>query len=195
MSFVNFAKKEVILKVVYYGPAECGKTTNLLYLNKTIQEQYRGDILMLDSYGERTLFFDFFPIYLGEVEGFKVRFQLYTVPGQIHYRASRMLVLDGVDGIVFVIDSQIHRLKENFESWEDMVDNLKSYKVSPKRIPIVLQYNKRDLPEIIDLGTMEMKLRLNGVSVFEAIAVNGKGVFPTIRTVCKEVIERFKFGS
>jgi len=194
MSFVNFAKKEVILKVVYYGPAECGKTTNLLFLHKTISEKYHGEILLLDTHNERTIFFDFFPIYLGEVEGFKVKFQLYTVPGQSYYYASRKLVLDGADGIVFVIDSEKQRLDENFESWRDMMNNLKFYKISPKEIPIVLQYNKRDLPEIIDIGTVEKYLVLNGIPVFEACAIKGEGVFPTIKEVCKRVIERFKFG-
>ncbi len=194
MSFVNFAKREVILKIVFYGAAECGKTTNLLFLHQTVQDKYRGDIVILDTKGERTLFFDFFPIYLGEVQGFKIKFQLYTVPGQSYYSASRRLVLDGTDGVIFVIDSQQHREHENFESWNDMMENLAFFRIDPAKLPIVLQYNKRDLTDLLELGSFERHLKLSGHSVFEAVATNGNGVFASIKDVSKQVIQRFQFG-
>lgn len=193
MSFVNFQKREIAMKVVYYGAAESGKTTNLTFLHKAMQPDLRGEMITLDTEGERTLFFDFFPISLGEVMGFKVKFQLYTVPGQSHYQASRRLVLEGADGVVFVIDSQWQRFAENLASWHDLIENMKSHGMSPEKVPVGLQYNKRDLPGVIPVGALEKRLGLAPDAVFEACALRGMGVMNSIRWITKAAIQRFTF--
>jgi signal recognition particle receptor subunit beta len=193
MSFVNFQKREIAMKVVYYGAAESGKTTNLSFLHSSMQPELRGDMISLDTEGERTLFFDFFPISLGEVMGFKVKFQLYTVPGQSYYQASRRLVLDGADGIVFVIDSQWKRFAENIASWNDLVENMNSHGMTREKVPVILQYNKRDLPEVITVGALERRLGLTPEAVFEASALRGQGVMNSIRWITKAAIQRFTF--
>jgi len=193
MPFVNFAKKEIIMKVVYYGAAESGKTTNLSVLHKAMQQEVRGEMVTLDTAGERTLFFDFFPVSLGEVLGFKVKFQLYTVPGQSHYQASRRLVLEGADGVVFVIDSQWQRFAENLAAWKDLIDNMKFHNMTTEKIPVALQYNKRDLPGVIPVGAVEKRLGLTPEAVFEACAVRGTGVMNSARWITKAAIQRFTF--
>jgi mutual gliding-motility protein MglA len=193
MSFVNYQKREIAMKVVYYGAAESGKTTNLSFLHSAMQPELRGDMISVDTEGERTLFFDFFPISLGEVLGFKVKFQLYTVPGQSHYQASRRLVLDGADGVVFVIDSQWKRFAENLAAWNDLMENMGSHGMTPDKVPVILQYNKRDLPEVITVGALERRLGLKPEAVFEACALRGLGVLNSIKWVTKAAIQRFTF--
>jgi hypothetical protein len=193
MPHINYQGREIVFKIVYYGPGLSGKTTNLVHIHRTLEENIRGDIVTLDTEEERTLFFDFFPLDLGEIESFKVRFNMYTVPGQIFYEASRRLILDGADGIVFVADSNAMRLDDNIVSFEMMEGNLESYNVDWRRFPIALQYNKRDCPEPLPLGTLEKELGLDGLPVFEAVAIRGAGVMETIRGLSRMVIEQFRF--
>lgn len=192
MPFINYEKKEIVFKIVYYGPGMSGKTTNLIHIHKTLAKHQRGEMLLLDTAEERTLFFDFFPLELGKIEGYMVRFNMYTVPGQIYYEASRRLILDGADGVVFVVDSEPQRLADNIMSYGMMEENLRSYQLDPRLFPIVLQYNKRDCPKAIPLGTLEREFRLEGVPVLEAVATSGDGVLETIRLATTEVIKQFK---
>lgn len=192
MSFINYSTKEINCKIVYYGPGLCGKTTNLQYIyNKTAPEA-KGKMISLATETERTLFFDFLPLALGDIRGFKIRFHLYTVPGQVFYNASRKLILKGVDGIVFVADSQQERMDANIESFQNMIDNLKEQGLSLSRIPYVIQYNKRDLPNAAPLQEMKMELNKDSVPDFEAVAVKGIGVFDTLRAISKLVILELK---
>ncbi len=192
MSFINYSTKEINCKIVYYGPGLCGKTTNLQYIyNKTAPEA-KGKMISLATETERTLFFDFLPLSLGDVRGFKIRFHLYTVPGQVFYNASRKLILKGVDGIVFVADSQQERIDANIESFQNMIDNLKEQGLSLSRIPYVIQYNKRDLPNAAPLQEMKMELNKDSVPDFEAVATKGIGVFDTLRAISKLVILELK---
>jgi mutual gliding-motility protein MglA len=193
MPHINYQGREIVFKIVYYGPGLSGKTTNLVHIHRTLEENIRGDIVTLDTEEERTLFFDFFPLELGEIESFKVRFNMYTVPGQIFYEASRRLILDGADGIVFVADSNAMRLDDNIVSFEMMEGNLESYGVDWHRFPIALQYNKRDCPDPLPLGSLESELDLNGIPVYEAVAIRGAGVMETIRGLSRMVIEQFRF--
>jgi signal recognition particle receptor subunit beta len=192
MSFINYSTKEINCKIVYYGPGLCGKTTNLQYIyNKTAPEA-KGKMISLATETERTLFFDFLPLSLGDIRGFKIRFHLYTVPGQVFYNASRKLILKGVDGIVFVADSQEERMDANIESFQNMIDNLKEQGLSLSRIPYVIQYNKRDLPNAAPLQEMRAELNKDSVPDFEAVATKGIGVFDTLRAVSKLVILELK---
>jgi signal recognition particle receptor subunit beta len=192
MSFINYATKEINCKIVYYGPGLCGKTTNLQYIyNKTAPEA-KGKMISLATETERTLFFDFLPLSLGDIRGFKIRFHLYTVPGQVFYNASRKLILKGVDGIVFVADSQQERMDANIESFQNMIDNLKEQGLSLSRIPYVIQYNKRDLPNAAPLHEMKKELNKDSVPDFEAVAIKGIGVFDTLRAISKLVILELK---
>jgi signal recognition particle receptor subunit beta len=192
MSFINYATKEINCKIVYYGPGLCGKTTNLQYIyNKTAPEA-KGKMISLATETERTLFFDFLPLSLGDIRGFKIRFHLYTVPGQVFYNASRKLILRGVDGIVFVADSQQERMDANIESFQNMIDNLKEQGLSLSRIPYVIQYNKRDLPNAAPLHEMKKELNKDSVPDFEAVAIKGIGVFDTLRAISKLVILELK---
>ncbi len=191
MPHINYQDKEIVFKIVYYGPGLSGKTTNLVHIHRALDKDQRGDIVILDTHEERTLFFDFFPLELGRIEGYAVRFNMYTVPGQVYYEASRRLILDGADGVVFVADSLDSRLEENLESFQMLQANLESFGLEWRAYPIVLQYNKRDLPNPLALGTIESRLGLNGVPVFEAVATTGKGVFETIRMASRQVIEKF----
>jgi signal recognition particle receptor subunit beta len=169
-----------------------GKTTNLVHIHKTLVPARRGDLVTLDTAQERTLFFDFFPVELGRVEGYAVRFNMYTVPGQLYYEASRRLVLDGADGVVFVADSQHQKIEENCESFLSMQKNLRSYDMDLQSFPLVLQYNKRDCENPIPLGVLERQLGLNGVPVYESVAVKGDGVFETVKKVTQLVVEQFQ---
>lgn len=194
MSFINYSSKEINCKIVYYGPGLCGKTTNLQYVYNKTNPAAKGKMISLATETERTLFFDFLPLTLGDIKGFKVRFHLYTVPGQIFYDASRKLILKGVDGVVFVADSQEERLEANIESLENLAANLKEQGYDIDRIPYVIQYNKRDLPNAVSIEELRNLLNLKGALEFEAVAATGEGVFETLKGVAKLVLTELKKG-
>jgi hypothetical protein len=189
MSMINYASREINCKIVYYGPGLCGKTTNLEYIFEKVAPNTRGKLISLATETERTLFFDFLPVDLGSIRGFKTRFHLYTVPGQVYYNASRKLILKGVDGVVFVGDSQVERLDANIESMHNLYDNLSEYGLDLREIPFVIQYNKRDLPNISSIQELQEQLNPNNVPYFEAVGVRGIGVFDTLKAVSKLVIK------
>ncbi len=195
MSFINYSSREINCKIVYYGPGLCGKTTNLQFIYKKTRPEAKGKMITLATETERTLFFDFLPLSLGDIKGFKTRFHLYTVPGQIFYDASRKLILKGVDGIVFVADSQIERMDANIESFENMHINLEEQGYNLSNIPHVIQYNKRDLPGVVPLTEMKKVLNAAGVPDFEAVASEGTGVFETLKAIVKMVLIELKKGS
>ncbi|MFZ5877461.1 MAG: GTP-binding protein [Nitrospirota bacterium] len=192
MSFINYSAREINCKIVYYGPGLCGKTTNLLYIYKKTNPDSKGKMISLATETERTLFFDFLPLSLGSIRGFKVRFHLYTVPGQVFYDASRKLILRGVDGVVFVGDSQVERMEANVESMENLRKNLQEQGFNPDTIPFVVQYNKRDLPNVVPVAEMEKALNPRKAASFEAVAMSGPGVFETLKEVSKQVILELK---
>lgn len=194
MSFINYSSKEINCKIVYYGPGLCGKTTNLQYVYNKSNPESKGKMISLATETERTLFFDFLPLALGEIKGFKVRFHLYTVPGQIFYDASRKLILKGVDGVVFVADSQEERLDANIESIENLAINLKEQGYDIDKVPYVIQYNKRDLPNATSIEELRNLLNPKGVLEFEAVAATGVGVFETLKGVAKLVLTELKKG-
>ena len=189
MSMINYASREINCKIVYYGPGLCGKTTNLEYVYEKVSPNTRGKLISLATETERTLFFDFLPVDLGAIRGFKTRFHLYTVPGQVYYNASRKLILKGVDGVVFVADSQVERLDANIESMHNLYENLAEYGLDLREIPFIIQYNKRDLPNTSSLQELEALLNPNRVPHFEAVATRGIGVFDTLKAVSKLVIK------
>jgi len=195
MSFINYSSREINCKIVYYGPGLCGKTTNLQVIYRKTRPESKGKMITLATETERTLFFDFLPLSLGEIKGFKTRFHLYTVPGQIFYDASRKLILKGVDGIVFVADSQAERMDANIESFENMKTNLEEQGLSLARVPHVVQYNKRDLPNIIPVAEFKNVFNTGMVPDFEAIALRGIGVFETLKAIVKLVLIELKKGS
>jgi signal recognition particle receptor subunit beta len=195
MSFINYSAKEINCKIVYYGPGLCGKTTNLNFVYKKTRPDSKGKMISLATETERTLFFDFLPLALGEVRGFKARFHLYTVPGQIFYDASRKLILKGVDGIVFVADSQVERMDANVESFENMKINLEEQGYSLDKIPYVVQYNKRDIANCVPVGEMKNVLNVDGVPDFEACATDGPGVFETLKGIVKLVLAELRKGA
>lgn len=188
MSFLNYSTKEINFKIVYYGPGLSGKTTNIKHIYDKIRTDNKGKLVSLSTETERTLFFDFFPLDLGSVKGYKVKFHLYTVPGQIYYSSSRKLILKGVDGLVFVADSQRERFEANIESLDDMMENLREYKIDFSTVPYVLQLNKRDLPNITPVDEMIASLRKKEEPVVEAIASQGKGVIDTLKSISKLVM-------
>lgn len=192
MSFINYSSREINCKIVYYGPGLCGKTTNLQYIYKKTNPGQKGKLISLATETERTLFFDFLPLALGDIKGFRIRFHLYTVPGQVFYAASRKLILKGVDGVVFVADSQLERMEANIESLEDLRINLSEQGYDLDKLPFTIQYNKRDLPNVAPLMEMNSLLNPNGVPYFEAVAVTGKGVFETLKSVAKQVLFELK---
>lgn len=192
MSFINYSSREINCKIVYYGPGLCGKTTNLQFIYKKTNPDQKGKLISLATETERTLFFDFLPLSLGDIKGFKVRFHLYTVPGQVFYAASRKLILKGVDGVVFVADSQIERMEANIESLEDLKINLAEQGYDLGKLPFTIQYNKRDLPNVAPLDEMNKLLNPNGVPRFDAIATQGPGVFETLKDVGKQVLIELK---
>ncbi len=192
MPHINYDNKEINFKIVYYGPGMSGKTTNLVHIHKMLQPDHRGEMVVLDTDEERTLFFDFFPLSLGRIEGFFVRFNMYTVPGQIYYEASRRLILEGADGVVFVVDSNPHRLPDNIMSYGMMQDSLGTYDIDMQQFPLVLQYNKRDCQNPIPIGTIEKEFKLDGIPVTESIATQGAGVMETIRLATSGIINQFK---
>ena len=192
MSFINYSSREINCKIVYYGPGLCGKTTNLQYIYNKTNPDAKGKMISLATETERTLFFDFLPLSLGEIRGFKTRFHLYTVPGQVFYDASRKLILKGVDGVVFVADSQIERMEANLESYENLQINLVAQGYELEKVPFVIQYNKRDLPGAAPLDEMRRLLNPMGVRDFEACATVGKGVFETLKATAKGVLTDLK---
>jgi signal recognition particle receptor subunit beta len=194
VSFINFAAREINCKIVYYGPGLGGKTTNLQYIYDRTGDRQKGKMISLATETERTLFFDFLPLDLGTVRGFKTRFHLYTVPGQIFYDASRKLILRGVDGVVFVADSQEERMDANMEALDNLQDNLKEHGYEFTRIPYVLQLNKRDLPNAMPVDTLRKDLRKREEPVFEAVAFQGAGVFETLKEVARQVLVELKKG-
>ena len=189
MSMINYASREINCKIVYYGPGLCGKTTNLEYVYNKVNPETRGKMISLATENERTLFFDFLPVDLGTIRGFKTRFHLYTVPGQVYYNASRRLILKGVDGIVFVADSQAERMDANLASMQNLYENLADYGYDPRQLPMVLQYNKRDLRNRVGVEELSAQLNPGGLEEHEAVATEGEGVFDTLRAVSKQVIK------
>lgn len=190
--FINYSSREINCKIVYYGPGLCGKTTNLQYIYRRTNPEQKGKLISLATETERTLFFDFLPLALGDIKGFKIRFHLYTVPGQVFYAASRKLILKGVDGVVFVADSQLERMESNIESLEDLKINLAEQGYDLDKLSSVVQYNKRDLPNVVPLEDMDKLLNYRNVPWFEAVAVSGKGVFETLKAVAKQVLFELK---
>lgn len=194
MTFINYASREINCKIVYYGPGLCGKTTNLQHIFESTAPQSRGKLISLATETDRTLFFDFMPLELGTVRGFKTRFHLYTVPGQVFYDASRKLILKGVDGVVFVADSQEERMDANVESLYNLEENLQAQGYDLMKLPYVLQLNKRDLPNIIPVDELAAELRRKEEPVVEAVAANGAGVFDTLKAVAKQVLTELRKG-
>ncbi len=189
MSLINYASREINCKIVYYGTGLGGKTTNLEYVYSKVNPEEKGKMISLATETERTLFFDFLPIDLGEVKGFKTRFHLYTVPGQVYYNASRKLILKGVDGVIFVADSQAERMEANIEAMHNLYENLESYGYDLTNIPFAMQYNKRDLPNAMSMGDLRSQLNPMGVPDFEGVAIEGQGVFETLGSVSKMVVQ------
>jgi len=197
LSLVNFTTREITCKIVYYGPGRSGKTTNLHYIYGRVPDSRRGRMVSLATQTDRTLFFDFLPIDLGQISGFATRFQLYTVPGQVYYNATRRLVLQGADGVVFVGDSQARQLDENLESLQNLQSNLLEHGVDVRTVPVVMQYNKQDLPRELILTPVELDDALNFRSVpsFPADALHGQGVFETLKAISELVLKRLAAGS
>lgn len=188
MSLINYASREINCKIVYYGPGLGGKTTNIKYIYSKISPGIRGKLISLATELDRTLFFDFLPVDVGTIKGFKTRFHLYTVPGQVYYNASRKLILKGVDGIIFVADSQIERFDDNINSRENMKENLAILGLYINNLPLVIQYNKRDLPNISPIDKLSGVLNPRSAPYFEAVATQGIGVFDTLKACSKLVI-------
>ena len=195
MTFINYASREINCKIVYYGPGLCGKTTNLQYIYDKTNPNAKGKLISLATETDRTLFFDFLPLELGTVRGFRTRFHLYTVPGQVFYDASRKLILKGVDGVIFVADSQVERMDANAESVENLQTNLKTQGYDINTIPFVLQLNKRDLPNVAPIDEMKRLLMRRELPVFEAVAAKGPGVFETLKGVAKLVLQELTKSS
>jgi signal recognition particle receptor subunit beta len=192
---INFAQKQVNAKIVYYGPGMSGKTTNLEVIHQRAPDQNRGELTSISTDGDRTLFFDFMPLDLGTVAGMRTCFQIYTVPGQVYYNSTRKLVLQGVDGVVFVADSSASMVEENLESLRNLEENLNEYGKSLSSIALVIQYNKRDLPDALPVEKLNELLNPNNVTTFEAIASTGQGVFPTLKALAAAVLESIHSGS
>ena len=192
MPFINFATKEINCKIVYYGPGLSGKTTNIKWIYDHIKPENKGEMITLATETERTLFFDFVPIEVSNVKGFKVRFHLYTTPGQIIYQASRKLILKGVDGVVFVADSQEERHDANLDTLDDMLENLKEYDIDIEELPLVFQYNKRDLPNVLPVEVLRRDLNRWNRPDFEAVATKGIGVLETFKEITRQVLKKLK---
>jgi signal recognition particle receptor subunit beta len=188
--FINWKLREINLKIVYYGPALSGKTTNLQYIHTKTNPKIRGELVSLKTRGDRTIYFDFLQLELGQIAGLKPRFNLYTVPGQVYYVGSRKLVLQGADGVVFVADSQTNREQANIDMRGNMDDNLRDLGCNPQSMPLVLQCNKRDLPDIMPVPIMREGLSFDGVPCFESVATEGRGVFETLKTIINLVVAR-----
>jgi len=186
---INFALKEVNCKVVFYGPGMSGKTTNLEIVHQKVPEENKGELTSISTDGDRTLFFDFMPLDLGNIAGMRTKFQLYTVPGQVYYNSTRKLVLQGVDGVIFIADSDPEKMAENIESYENLIENLREYGKDIRDLPHVIQFNKRDLPNAMSVEEMDKQMNRFGVPTFEAVARNGEGVFPTLKVLAEMVLE------
>jgi signal recognition particle receptor subunit beta len=197
MPVVNYQSREITCKIVYYGPGRSGKTTNLQHVYSQLPDDRKGKMVSLATETDRTLFFDFLPLDLGSISGFATRFQLYTVPGQVYYQATRRLVLQGVDGVVFVADSQLRQLAENVESLQDLHANLAELGLDPRTVPLVMQYNKRDLAdnELMPVAELERILNFRDVPSQSASAINGTGVFETLRVIASRVLSRLSSTS
>ncbi len=194
MSFINYSSREISCKIVYYGPGLCGKTTNLQYIYAKTNPEAKGKMISLATETDRTLFFDFLPLSLAEIRGFKTRFHLYTVPGQVFYDASRKLILKGVDGVVFVADSQVERMEANLESVDNLKVNLAEQGYDLAKVPFVLQYNKRDLPNVVPVEELRRALNPSGIPEYQAVAPTGVGVFDTLKAVAKLVLTELRKG-
>lgn len=195
MSFINYNAKEIHCKIVYYGPSLGGKTTNIQWVYQKTADDQKSKLVTLDTQVERTLFFDFLPMNVGDIRGFKTRFHLYSVPGQVVYDASRKLILKGLDGIIFVADSQHERMEENIESMRNLEKNLEQQGYDIHEIPLIMQYNKRDLPNVAPLSQLRTTLNPYNAPEFEACAAEGKGVFESLKTVSKSIINVLKGGA
>ena len=195
MSFINYLSREINCKIVFYGPGLCGKTTNLQHIYNRTNPDAKGKMISLATETERTLFFDFLPLEIGEIRGFKTRFHLYTVPGQVFYDASRKLILKGVDGVVFVADSQMLRAEANSESMDNLRTNLAEQGYNLDTIPYVIQYNKRDMPNISATEELRQMLNTGAVPDFNAVATTGEGVFETLKSIAKLVLTELKRGA
>ncbi len=189
MAIINYAAREMTTKIVYYGPGLSGKTTSIQYIHTKINPANKGKLVSLATETDRTLFFDFFPVDFGQIGGFKVKFNFYTVPGQVHYNSTRKLVLQGCDGVVFVADSQEGMREQNFESLDNLKGNLQLHGLDPETIPFAIQYNKRDLPGAMTVDLMRRELNARGVPDFETNAVHGDGIMETMKAICKTVLE------
>jgi len=196
MSLVNYSTREITCKIVYYGPGRSGKTSNLQYVHAFVPEERKGPMVSLATETDRTLFFDFLPLDLGTISGFRTRMQLYTVPGQVYYNATRKLVLRGADGVVFVADSQREQFDENIESLRNLHENLLEENLDLRTFPTVIQYNKRDLPGVLPISDLDDALNFRGVPSFPAAAVSGEGVFDTLKAVSQLVLQNLsrRFG-
>jgi signal recognition particle receptor subunit beta len=186
--FINWKLREINLKIVYYGPSLSGKTSSLQYIHSRTNPERRGELISLKTREDRTLYFDYMQFEMGEISGLKPRFNIYTVPGQVYYRGTRKLVLKGVDGIVFVADSQIKRLNENVDAIQDLYEDLEELGYTPAEVPLVLQCNKRDLQEIMPIDSIKNSLGLNGTPTFESIAVDGVGVLDGLKSIINKVV-------
>ena len=192
MSFINYGAKEINCKIVYYGAGMSGKTTNIKYVYEKTNPKAKGNMVSLATGDERTLFFDFLPLHVGQIRGFKTRFHLYSVPGQVFYDASRKVILKGVDGVVFVVDSQLDRMDANLESFENLKENLRLVGKSLDDIPVILQYNKRDLPFLASIPQLQSEFNVANRPHFEAVAHRGDGVYDTLKTIGKLVLKSLK---
>ncbi len=190
MANLNYADSELNFKIVYYGPGLCGKTTNLRSIYAAVNPQRRGKLMSLATELDQTLFFDFLPVDLGSVKGWKLRYHLYTVPGQVYYNISRKLVLKNVDGLVFVVDSQKECFEKNTESYNNLLENLKDYNLALSEIPMVVQFNKRDLPNIMPISDLQVYLNKEGRPYFESVALRGIGVFDTLKSICQITLNK-----
>lgn len=190
MSLVNYSTREITCKIVYYGPGRSGKTTNLQYIHGSVPGERRGKLVSLATESDRTLFFDFLPLELGSISGFQTRMQLYTVPGQVYYDATRKLVLQGTDGVVFVADSHPEQAEQNLESFRNLHENLLTQGVDPRSVPLCLQYNKRDLRNPLPVHVLQDQLNYRELPSFEASALSGRGVLDTLRAVSAAVLHR-----
>jgi len=190
MVLIDFKRRLLNCKIVYYGPGLSGKTTNVESVHKGVPDERKEKLISIKTEGDRTLFFDFFPLSLGKIKGLEAKFGIYTVPGQVYYNATRRQVLKGVDGMVFVADSDPAQMDENIESFQNLVENLKTYNLDIQEMPLVLQYNKRDLPEIMSVEDMDASLNYLELPTFEAVALTGEGVFPTLKAVINMVVEK-----
>lgn len=192
MPFINYSSREINCKIVYLGPTLSGKTTNIQYVYERTSPEQKGKLIVLPTEADRTLFFDFFPLSLGEIKGLKLRFHLYTVPGQVYYAPSRKLILKGADGIVFIADSSANRASENIESLEDLRVNLLELDYNLEEMPFTIQYNKRDLPDIMSVEDMNAFFNKSNRPYFEAVAIKGTGVFETLKSITRQVLSELK---